>query len=69
VGDSVSVRDSIVTLVRVGDSVGSFVTVPGTPYQVEEIFEDSEGKLWYRLLDENTNQSGWISAQDLPSSE
>jgi PPM family protein phosphatase len=65
VGDAVLVAASIPTLVRVGESVGSFVTVPNTPYLIQEIFESSEGQLWYRLLDEATQQTGWVAAQDV----
>jgi PPM family protein phosphatase len=65
VGDVVTVESSIPTLVRVGETVGSFVTVPNTPYLIQEIFEDREGQLWYRLLDEESNQTGWIAARDV----
>jgi len=65
VGDAVTVAGSIPTLVRVGESVGSFVTIPDTPYIIQEIFEGSEGQLWYRLLDEESNQTGWIAASDV----
>jgi serine/threonine protein phosphatase PrpC len=65
VGDAVTVAGSLPTLVRVGESVGSFVTIPDTPYIIQEIFESSEGQLWYRLLDEESNQTGWIAASDV----
>jgi hypothetical protein len=69
VGDVVTVESSIPTLVRVGESVGSFLTVPNTPYLIQEIFEDSEGQLWYRLLDEESHQTGWIAARDVTSAQ
>jgi hypothetical protein len=69
VGDAVRVADSIPTLVRVGETVGSFVTAPNTPYLIQEIFEDSEGQLWYRLLDEESHQTGWIAARDVTSAQ
>lgn len=69
VGDRVMVADSIPTLVQIGESVGSFVTVPNTPYLIQEIFEDSEGQLWYRLLDDESAQTGWIAAIDTASAQ
>ena len=65
VGDRVMVASSLPTLARVGETVGSFVTIPNTPYLIQEIFEDNEGQLWYRLLDEESNQTGWIAARDV----
>jgi serine/threonine protein phosphatase PrpC len=65
VGDAVTIAGSLPTFVGVGESVGSFVTIPDTPYIIQEIFESSEGQLWYRLLDEESNQTGWITASNV----
>jgi len=70
VGDVVELSESVVTQVRVGlsdQSVASFVTVPAAPYIIQDIFEDDEGLLWYRLLEEESSQTGWLAASELPA--
>ena len=66
VGRRITLADSHVTLVRVGDDVASFVAAADTPYVVDQITE-YEGQLWYRLLLEETEDTGWIAEADLPA--
>jgi protein phosphatase len=68
VGDTITLSSSILTLVRVDNAdLAAFVATPETPYLIDEIFEDSEGQLWYRLLDQESEQSGWVLEADLPN--
>lgn len=67
VGDRIVLAESRPLVVRVGDSVGAFVALPETPYLIDDIFEDDQGRLWYRLLEDETENTGWISATDLPT--
>jgi serine/threonine protein phosphatase PrpC len=67
VGDTIRLEDDIITYARVNDTtVAAFVAAPNTPYLIDDIFPDSEGILWYRLLDAN-NQNGWVSESNLPA--
>lgn len=68
----VQLREAVVTRVNVGDGeedVAAFVTVPTTQYIIQDIFQDDEGQLWYRLLDEDNNQSGWLPESTWPAYE
>jgi serine/threonine protein phosphatase PrpC len=66
-GDTIRLEDDVITYARVNDNtVAAFVAEPSTPYQIIEIFTDTEGILWYRLSDSNSAQSGWVSENTLP---
>lgn len=67
VGDIVVLSESVLTLAQVGGEVGSFVAAPQSPYRIDERFEDSEGQVWYRLLEESTEQTGWVTESELPA--
>lgn len=62
----IEISDSVVTQVRVGDTVAAFVTRPNRRYVVIDIFEDDGGQLWYRLREEGTDSEGWLAASALP---
>ena len=57
----------ILTKNNIGSDVGSFLTSPNTAYFIETITEDSTGQLWYLLLDDNSQQTGWLAQNDLPA--
>lgn len=70
IGDTITLSSSVSTLARVDDDeVVAFVAALGTTYFIDNIFEDSEGQLWYRLLDQETDQLGWVSETDLPDNQ
>lgn len=66
--DYVFLQSSVLTVDRVGDEVGSYVANANVAYLVDNITE-YEGQIWYRLLNENTNEMGWVVASDLPTYE
>jgi serine/threonine protein phosphatase PrpC len=67
IGDTIILSSSILTLARVdNEDVAAFVAAPRTAYLIDEIFQDNEGQLWYRLLDQENEQSGWVSESNLP---
>lgn len=67
VGDTITLSSAVVTFASLDDQeVAAFVASPGTNYSIDDIFEDSEGQLWYRLLEQESNQVGWVLASDLP---
>src|SRR5690606_33560522 len=67
IGDYILLDEVILTKNGVGSDVGSFLTSSNTPYLINNITEDSEGQLWYLLLEEDTGQTGWIVESDLPA--
>lgn len=69
-GNIIRLNESVLTSVRVGDDeVASFAAAPDTPYVVQDIYqpENADDAVWYRLLDDDTGQTGWVSAEDLPA--
>lgn len=65
VGDVILVDDVILTKNNIGSDVGSFLTSPNTAYFIETITADSTGQLWYLLLEEETQQTGWLAQSNL----
>lgn len=69
VGTVIELGAAVVTRVNIRDSEdagGAFVTDVASQYLIQDIFEDDEGQLWYRLQDETNGQSGWLPGSDLP---
>lgn len=67
VGDVILLETVILTKNTIGSDIGSFLTSPNTSYFIETITEDSTGQLWYLLLEETTEQTGWLAESDLPA--
>lgn len=67
VGDVILLETVILTKNTIGSDIGSFLTSPNTSYFIETITEDSTGQLWYLLLEETTEQTGWLVESDLPA--
>ena len=67
VGDVIVLQESVLTLARVSTDVGAFVALEGISYRIEEQFTDNEGQLWIRLQQEDSEESGWVAMDNLPS--
>ncbi len=65
IGDIIVLDRSIFTKDSMTSDVDSFLTSPDAPYRINNIIEDNEGRLWYRLLEENTAQTGWLAESNL----
>lgn len=65
IGDRITLEQALASVMAIGEAQVSLMTEPGVTYLVEESAEDSEGQLWYRLLDENSGEGGWVKAEDL----
>jgi protein phosphatase len=66
VGDVLLLSDSVLTMAQVNSEVGAFIALEAIPYQIEEQFTDNEGQLWIRLRQEDSEESGWVTVDDLP---
>lgn len=67
VGDVILIENVILTKNNIGSDVGAFLTSLNTPYLVENVTTDSTGQLWYLLLEQDTQQTGWLAESELPA--
>ncbi|MEM9951283.1 MAG: protein phosphatase 2C domain-containing protein [Chloroflexota bacterium] len=60
-------ENTVMTKNGVDSDVDAFLALIDTPYLIQTITQNSEGHTWYRLVDNNTNQTGWLSEDTLPT--
>ena len=67
VGDVILIETVILTKNSVNSEIGAFLTSTNAHYFIETVTEDSTGQIWYLLLEEETQQTGWLAESDLPA--
>ena len=67
IDDVIILDESVLTKFSVGSDVASFSASADVPYRINNITQDSEGQLWYLLLEEDSNQTGWVAESDMPA--
>lgn len=67
IDDIIVLDESVLTQFNIGSDVASFLATAGVTYQINNITQDSEGQLWYLLLEDETNQTGWVAESNMPA--
>ncbi len=59
--------EAATTFERIADDVTAYALVPGTTYVIAQTHRSqTDGRIWYQLLDPESEQNGWIAEGDLP---
>lgn len=66
IDDRIELSVTTRTLADIGSDEDAFLAASETPYRVDNIVQDTEGQSWYRLVEEETGETGWLPANDLP---
>lgn len=66
IGDTIELNAATRTHSDIGGESDAFLAASNTPYLVDNIVQDTEGQSWYRLVESETGETGWLPADDLP---
>ena len=59
------IGQSVLVRVRIDSTVVAFVTSPTLIYTVQDSFVEASGAVWYRIFENDSGQTGWVSGTDL----